>query len=81
MEKAFQAFLTCHHVPFGKTHDLGALGAACVDLDSSLDPVAQRVKPLAAYAWKFRYPGALDEPGPIRAIWAVQDKLALHTYQ
>jgi hypothetical protein len=31
-------------------------------LDGTLEPLLRRAAPLTEYAWKFRYPGDLDEP-------------------
>ena len=61
-EKALKAFLSWHDVPFRKTHNLEELGQQCVALDSTLGPVADQAAPLSEYAWKFRYPGEIDEP-------------------
>ncbi len=63
-EKSFKAFLAWHDVPFRKTHDLGAIGAACLEVDASLWEAANRAVPLTEYAWKFRYPGETEEPTP-----------------
>ncbi|MBI4540737.1 MAG: HEPN domain-containing protein [Gemmatimonadetes bacterium] len=61
-EKSFKAFLAWHDVPFRKTHDLGAIGGACLEIDTSLRQVADRAAPLTPYAWKFRYPGESAAP-------------------
>ena len=61
-EKSLKAFLAWHDVPFRKTHNLEALGQRCVEIDASLRVVADRASPLSEYAWKFRYPGEVDEP-------------------
>ena len=66
-EKALKAFLTWHGVPFGKTHSLEELGAACERIDSTLTPVIDKAVPLTQYAWKFRYPGEPEEPPVERA--------------
>jgi HEPN domain-containing protein len=62
VEKAIKGFLTFHQRPFGKTHDLRELGKACASLDAGLSPLLERAAPLTRYAWKFRYPGAPEEP-------------------
>jgi hypothetical protein len=49
-------------VPFGKTHDLAALGRLCADIDRELAGVGQRATMLTDYAWKYRYPGEPEEP-------------------
>ena len=61
-EKAFKAFLAWHDVPFGKTHDLAALGRACSRIDASILPFGQRAARLTDYAWKYRYPGEAEDP-------------------
>ncbi|MBI3048963.1 MAG: HEPN domain-containing protein [Acidobacteria bacterium] len=61
-EKSLKAFLAWHDRPFRKTHDLAELGRACVELDVSLEPLLREAASLTEYAWKFRYPGAPDEP-------------------
>ena len=61
-EKTVKAFLTWHDLPFRRTHDLTELGRQCASLDASIEPICQRIEPLTAYAWVFRYPGAVEEP-------------------
>lgn len=61
-EKALKGFLTYHQQPFGKTHDLRDLSRKCLDIDPALMPILEPAIPLTRYAWKFRYPGAPDEP-------------------
>jgi HEPN domain-containing protein len=61
-EKALKGFLAWHDVPFGKTHDLAALGRQCAAIDASLAPIAQRATPLTDFAWKYRYPGPSSDP-------------------
>lgn len=61
-EKSFKAFLAWYDMPFRKTHDLGAIGAACVELDPTLGSIADRAASLTPYAWKFRYPGEAEAP-------------------
>ena len=62
VEKALKAFLTWQDTPFPKTHDLVALGGACVRFDATLEPLLRSAAPLTEYAWKFRYPGDVPEP-------------------
>ncbi|HAM58872.1 MAG TPA: DNA-binding protein [Candidatus Rokubacteria bacterium] len=62
VEKALKAFLTWHDRPFRKTHDLVELGAQCVAIDASLEPLLQPAAPLTEYAWRYRYPGEPAEP-------------------
>lgn len=64
IEKAMKALLAWHDEPFGKTHNLEALGEPCVRLDPTLGPVVDRAAPLTEYAWKYRYPG--DHASPTR---------------
>jgi HEPN domain-containing protein len=66
-EKALKALLAWRDVPFRKTHNLEELGQQCVALDSTLRPVVDQSAPLSEYAWRFRYPGEIDEPGRAEA--------------
>ena len=61
-EKAMKALLTWHDRPFRKTHDLVEIGAQCVEVDSTLEPLLRRAAPLTEFAWKYRYPGEAEEP-------------------
>ncbi|GIX48159.1 MAG: DNA-binding protein [Candidatus Tectimicrobiota bacterium] len=67
VEKALKGFLTWHSRPFRKTHLLEELGEACRQIDATLRPVVDRVVPLTAYAWKYRYPGDPEEPSKAEA--------------
>jgi len=74
--KVLKAFLAWHDVPFRKTHNIEALGRTCVEIDATLRSVFDPAVPLAAYAWKFRYPGQVAQPGPgeaARALDLVRD--------
>lgn len=44
-ERSLKAFLAWHDVPFRKTHDLGAIGGACLEFDPSLRQVVDRAAP------------------------------------
>lgn len=77
-EKAQKAFLTWHKRRFSKTHDLGVLGAQCVAVDSTLDPVSCAVAPVSGYAIEPRYPGPWVEPTLAEAQEAI--KLAREMY-
>jgi HEPN domain-containing protein len=61
-EKAIKGLLVHHGVLFGKTHDLSALSRQCVDAEPDLADALDGVEKLTVYAWRFRYPGSLDEP-------------------
>ena len=61
-EKSLKGFLSWHDIPFGKTHDLAAIGGLCVAKDSSLESLCQRADRLSVFAWAFRYPGDPEEP-------------------
>ena len=61
-EKTLKAFLMWHNTPFRKTHSLEEIGEQCLDLDPTLQDLINRAVPLTEYAWKFRYPGELEEP-------------------
>lgn len=61
-EKSLKGFLSWHDIPFGKTHDLAAIGGLCVTNDPSLEPLCVRADRLSVFAWAFRYPGEPEEP-------------------
>jgi HEPN domain-containing protein len=61
-EKALKGFLSWHDIPFGKTHDLAAIGGLCVTKDGSLEPLCVRADRLSVFAWAFRYPGDSENP-------------------
>jgi HEPN domain-containing protein len=61
-EKSLNGFLAWQDIPFGKTHDLAALGLQSAGVDPALAPLGQRAARLTDYAWKYRYPGEPDEP-------------------
>ena len=63
VEKSLKAFLAYHDRPFRKTHNLVELGEQCAALAPDLESLLRRAAPLTEYAWKFRYPGELEEPG------------------
>lgn len=62
-EKALKGFLSWHDIPFGKTHDLAAIGGLCVTKEPSLEPLCVRADRLTVFAWAFRYPSDPEEPG------------------
>jgi HEPN domain-containing protein len=70
VEKALKACLTCHDVPFRKTHDLAALGAQCSEVDPALGSALAQVDELTPYAWSYRYPTELIEPPEADALEA-----------
>jgi HEPN domain-containing protein len=61
-EKSLKGYLSWHDVPFGKTHDLAAIGGLCVANDPSLETICVRADRLSVFAWAFRYPGDPEEP-------------------
>ena len=61
-EKALKGFLTWHDIPFRKTHSLEEIGQQCITIDPTMRKLLDRVVPLTEYAWKFRYPGKVEEP-------------------
>lgn len=61
-EKALKGFLVWHGRTFRKTHSLEDLGEQCLKINAGLKPLIDRAVPLTEYAWKFRYPGDVDEP-------------------
>jgi hypothetical protein len=38
------------------------IGESAARIDSTLETLLRRAAPLTEYAWRFRYPGDLDEP-------------------
>jgi HEPN domain-containing protein len=77
-EKSLKAFLAGHDVPFRKTHNLEDLGRRCVALDATLQPLADQAAPLSEYAWRFRYPGEIDEPESEEAELALAAAQSIH---
>jgi HEPN domain-containing protein len=61
-EKAMKGFLAWHNVPFRRVHSLEEIGEQCLQIEPGLRHAVDRVVPLTEYAWKFRYPGEMDEP-------------------
>jgi HEPN domain-containing protein len=61
-EKAMNAYLAWHDLPFRKTHNLEELGRQCGALDVTFAATVDQAAPLTEYAWKFRYPGESEEP-------------------
>lgn len=78
-EKALKAFLVLHDEPFRKTHNLEQLGQQALALDTTLHPLVGRVAVLTEYAWKYRYPGPVDEPSADDAEAGLE--LARHLYE
>lgn len=72
-EKALKGFLSFHDIPFGKTHDLAAIGGLCVKQDPSLEPLCVRADGLSVFSSAFRYPGNSEEP----ELSEVEDALGL----
>jgi len=62
VEKAIKGFLSWHDRPFRKTHNLVELGEAATAVDPALETSLRQAAPLTEYAWRYRYPGDLDEP-------------------
>jgi len=67
VEKALKGFLVYNDKPFRKTHDIGDLRAMCLVIDDSLDSALAGTQELTQYAWRFRYPGAPQDPDPADA--------------
>jgi HEPN domain-containing protein len=66
-EKALKGFLTWHDRPFRKTHSIEELGEQSLAVDPALGPIIDQAVPLTEYAWKFRYPGEMEEPSRTEA--------------
>ena len=62
VEKSIKGFLSWHDQTFRKTHNLVEIGESAARIDSTLETLLRRAAPLTEYAWRFRYPGDLDEP-------------------
>ena len=65
-------------VPFRKTHSLEELGEQCLDLDITLKDLVDQAVPLTEYAWKFRYPGDIEEPSSQEVQEALQIAREVH---
>lgn len=78
VEKSLKAFLTWHGNPFRKTHNLVELGEACAGIDTTLEPSLRRAAPLTEYAWKFRYPGNVEEPTSDEAAAALSTAIDVY---
>lgn len=61
-EKSMKAFLAWHDEPFRKTHNLIEVGEQCATIDPTLGELIRGAAGLTEYAWRFRYPGELEEP-------------------
>ncbi len=77
-EKSLKGYLSWHDVPFGKTHDLAAIGGLCVQLDSELESICLRADRLTVFAWAFRYPGDPEEPGQLEVEAALELAREVH---
>lgn len=62
IEKVLKGFLAWHDIPFRKTHSLEEIGRQCVNIAPALKDLVDKAAPLTEYAWKFRYPGGMEEP-------------------
>ena len=63
VEKVIKAFLAWHDIPFGKTHDLRKLLELGYPVDATLVSLLEVVEPLSKFAWMYRYPAPVPEPG------------------
>ena len=78
VEKTLKALLTWHDVPSRRTHSLEEIGEQCVNVDPTLKGLIDRAAPLTEYAWKFRYPGDLEEPAKDEAREALETGRSLY---
>ena len=62
VEKALKGLLSWHDIPFRKTHSIEEIGQQCLAIEPAMKDKFYRAAPLTEYAWKFRYPGALEQP-------------------
>lgn len=70
-EKSLKAILALHDLPIRKTHDLVGLGAECVAVDPTLEPLLRRAGELTEFAWRFRYPGVPESLSSEEAMEAL----------
>lgn len=77
-EKALKAFLTWHSSPCRKTHNLEELGEQRLRFDPTVASLVDQVVPLTEYAWKYRYPGAPEDPSREEAEAALAVARALY---
>ena len=77
-EKAMKGFLAWHNVPFRRVHSLEEIGEQCLQIEPGLRDAVDRVVPLTEYAWKFRYPGEVDEPTAAEAQHALHAARAVY---
>lgn len=61
-EKTLKGYLAWHGRTFRKTHNIGELGQAAVELAEELADLLREAAGLTDYAWRFRYPGEAEEP-------------------
>lgn len=78
VEKSVKGLLTWHGRVFRKTHDLGELGRLGVAVDPTLEPSLRSAAPLSEFAWRFRYPGDLEEPSQAEAEEALELAREVH---
>ena len=78
-EKSLKGFLTWHDRPFRKTHSLEELGEQRLTVDPALRQIIDRAVPLTEYAWKFRYPGEMEEPSRSEAEDALETARELYS--
>ena len=65
-EKALKGFLVHHDVPFEKTHNLVAIVAMALPIDSSFSTLAEAAALLSPYAVLHRYPDEKAAPSKAR---------------
>lgn len=78
-EKTLKGFLAWHGRTFRKTHNIGELGQAALEVSPSLAVLVRESTRLTDYAWKFRYPGQESEPKAGELNEAIQ--MARRLYQ
>lgn len=60
VEKLLKAYLVYRRHAFEKIHDLEELVDQCARHDATFAELRDRVRPVSAYAVRFRYPGPTD---------------------
>jgi HEPN domain-containing protein len=76
--QSLKAFLTWNGQTFRKTHSIGELGQAVVEIAADLQPLPRSAVRLTDYGWKFRYPVDVDEPLPEELTSALEEARGVH---
>jgi HEPN domain-containing protein len=66
-EKALKGYLTWRDSPFAKTHSLVQLVEQARLFDEGFGALVEHAEDLSPFAWRFRYPGDVLDPGETEA--------------